>query len=343
MSGTDVHVHFVPPGLGGDGRDWRPEVMAHSHGPSTVRLRGRVIDSVVDEFADLDVIVEASAARGVDRLVLSPWVSLIPAAAAADEAVAVCRAHNRAMADVIAGREGHVAAMAMVPFEHGNAAVEVAEEALELGLNGVELMATYGGRTLGDPSRAEFFAFAAEEGVPVFVHPSTRGLDLPAFARYYLWNSVANPVETAMAAAGLVLSGTMERHPELKVVLAHGGGALLSVWDRIAHSWEVRPEAKEDLGEHPGQSLARLYVDSVVQSPELLGALVAKLGAGRVLLGSDWPFDMGLRDPVGMVRAAGLSDSETAAILAGNARFIYRVSTESNLRESPGFGAKWNS
>ena len=325
MSGTDVHVHFVPPRLAGEGGDWRPELIAHSHGPSTVRLRGRVIDSVVDEFADLGVIVESSAARRVDRLVLSPWVSLIPAGGSAEEAAEVCRTHNRAMADAIAGREKRVAAMAMVPVQHGESAVEVAEEALELGLNGVELMATYGGRTLGDPSMGEFFAFAEERGVPVFVHPSTRGLDLPAFAPHYLWNSVANPVETAMAAAGLVLSGTLERHPGLKVILAHGGGALLSVWDRIGHSWEVRPEAKADLGEHPGQSLARLYVDSVVHSPELLRALVAKLGAGHVLLGSDWPFDMGLRDPVGMVEAAGLSEADTMAILAGNANTIYAI------------------
>lgn len=325
MSGTDVHVHFVPAGLAGDGSDWRPELVAHSHGPSTVRLQGRVIDSVVDEFCDLDAIVDASQARGVDRLVLSPWVSLIPAASPAEEAAEVCRLHNQAMAETIAGRGGQIAAMAMVPIQHGEVAMEVAEEALELGLNGVELMATYGARTLGDPAMGEFFTFAAARGVPVFVHPSTRGLDLPAFAPHYLWNSVANPVETAMAAAGLVLSGTLQRHPELKVVLAHGGGALLSVWDRIGHSWEVRPEAKADLGEHPGASLARLYVDSVVHSPDQLGALVHKLGAGHVLLGSDWPFDMGLKDPVGLVESAGLSDSESAAILVGNARSIYGI------------------
>lgn len=325
MNGTDVHVHFVPPQLAGDGSDWRPEVIAHAHGPSKVRLRGREIDSVVDEFADLDVIAAASAARRVDRLILSPWVSLIPAAASVEESKAVCGLHNRAMAEAIAGREGMVAAMAMVPIQHGDAAIEVAEEAVELGLNGVEVMATYGGKTLGDPSMEPFFAFAAERGLPVFVHPSTRGLDLPAFAPHYLWNSVANPVETAMAAAGLVLSGTLERHPGLKIVLAHGGGALISVWDRIAHSWEVRPEARADLARAPGESLARLYVDSVVHSPELLGALVAKLGAGRILLGSDWPFDMGLGDPVGLVEAAGLSAGQTEAILGGNANALYGI------------------
>ncbi len=325
MKGTDVHVHFVPPRLAGDGSDWRPELIAHSHSPSTVRLRGREIDSVVDEFADLDVITTTSEARGVDRLVLSPWVSLIPAAVSAEEAKAVCRLHNQAMADAIQGRAGRVAAMAMVPIQHGDAAIEVAEESIGLGLSGVEVMATYGGRTLGDPSMEPFFAFAAERDLPVFVHPSTRGLDLPAFAPHYLWNSVANPVETAMAAAGLVLSGTLERHPGLKIVLAHGGGALLSVWDRIAHSWEVRPEARADLSRAPQASLARLYVDSVVHSPELLGALVAKVGAERILLGSDWPFDMGLRDPVGLVEATGLSADKAAAILGGNAKSLYGI------------------
>ena len=323
MAATDVHVHFIPPSLAGNGSDWRPELVVHEHAVTEVVLHGRRIDSAVDEFSRLDAIVESAKARGIDRLVLSPWVSLIPSKGSPADLEQVCRIHNEAMASAIVGFEDSVSAMAMVPVTPGASAIKILDEALSMGLVGVEVMATYGETFLGDDSMSEFFDYVADRHTPVFVHPSTRGLNLSVFADSYMWNSVGNPVETATAATNLVLSGTLERNPELAVVLAHGGGALLSILDRVERSFDVRPEARAVLKRRPSESFSKLYVDTVTHSPVLLAALIARFSASNVLLGSDWPFDMGLDDPVTMLLDTGTSAVEAEAILSGNAKRLW--------------------
>ena len=96
-------------------------------------------------------------------------------------------------------------------------------------LKGVEVAASVRGVFLGDDRFEPFWEAAEATGALVFIHPTTRGFDSPAFQDYYLWNTVANPLETATTAAHMVVAGVMERHPELRVLLAHGGGALLAV------------------------------------------------------------------------------------------------------------------
>ena len=162
---------------------------------------------------------------------------------------------------------------------------------------------------------------AEETGAVLFVHPATRGLALPVFGDYYLWNSVANPVETTIAAAHLVMAGVLERHPALKIVLAHGGGALWAVRGRLRRAHAQVPAARSRLREAPDASLARLYHDTVTHDPALLRRLIEDAGPDHVLLGSDRPFDMGIDDPRGTIaKIPGLDDGARAAILGENAR-----------------------
>ena len=142
---------------------------------------------------------------------------------------------------------------------------------------------------------------------------------MPVFNDYYLWNSVANPVETATAAAHLVMAGVLERHPRLKILLAHGGGALWAVRGRLRRAHEQVPAARSRLAESPDASLARFYHDMVTHDPVLLRRLIEDAGPGHVLLGSDRPFDMGSDDPVGEIRALALPAGTETAVLGGNA------------------------
>ena len=115
------------------------------------------------------------------------------------------------------------------------------------------------------------------------------------------------------------MTGTMERHPALKVVLAHGGGAILTLRGRLRHAHSFQPQARSRLRESPEESLRRFHYDTVVHDAELLRGLVETAGADRVVLGSDHPFDMGDLRPADSVRAAGLDPPDEAAVLGGNA------------------------
>jgi Amidohydrolase len=136
---------------------------------------------------------------------------------------------------------------------------------------------------------------------------------------HYLWNSVGNPVETAIAAAPLVTGGVLERSPGLTVLLAHGGGALPALRGRLRRAFAVRPEARADCAAGPDEMLGRLYYDSLTHDRAVLAGLVEFAGAEHVLLGSDRPFDLGSEHPVRDVTELNLNPDHEQLILGGNA------------------------
>jgi len=216
-----------------------------------------------------------------------------------------------------------------VPLQDPAAAVAELEYLMSLpGMRGVEVPASIGGSYLGEDSYLQFWEAAAGTGAVVFVHPSTTGLGLHALDDHYLWNSVGNPVETAITAAQLITSGVLERCSGLTVLLAHGGGALLSMRGRLRRAFAVRPEARSSSASEPDEMLRRLYFDSLTHDDALLADVVAVAGAEHVLLGSDRPFDMGTDKPADEVRALSLSPADEQLILGGNARRLLGFRTE---------------
>ncbi|MFB3739007.1 MAG: amidohydrolase family protein [Candidatus Velamenicoccus archaeovorus] len=319
---VDVHAHVIVPEItrehGGD-EPWRPSVR-RDDGAQLVELRGRTIRSAIGEFVHVDAIVEEAASCGVDHVVLSPWVNLLPFDLDPEEALRVCRIQNDALAASAAAHPGRVSAVGAVPLQDpGLAARELSTLMGTPGLRGVELSASVRGTYLGDDRFEPFWEAAEATGAVVFVHPTTRGFDLPVFDAYYLWNTVGNPMETAVTGSHLVMAGVLERHPGLRIVLAHGGGALLAVRGRLRHAHGFQPQARERLRASPDDSIRRMYFDTVTHDAELLAELVRYAGAERVLLGSDRPFDMGTTRPVDEVRALGLPPDREAAVLGRNA------------------------
>jgi aminocarboxymuconate-semialdehyde decarboxylase len=240
------------------------------------------------------------------------------------EALTACRIQNDALAGLAAGRAA-VSALGVVPLADADAAVRELTRLMGLGLHGAEIPASVAGTCLGDDRFLPFWAAAEATGALIFVHPTTRGLGLPALDDHYLWNSVGNPLETAITIAHLIAAGVPERHPRLRILLAHGGGALHSVRGRLRRAHAVRPEAAADAPAGPDTALRWLYYDSLTHDRALLAGLIQYAGAGHVLLGSDRPFDMGSDDPVGEVRALDLGAAEQQLILAGNARALLNL------------------
>jgi aminocarboxymuconate-semialdehyde decarboxylase len=318
---VDAHAHIVvrdataAPGRTGS---WRPQVTQVA-GRSRIRHDGRELTSVVGEFTDPGRMAQEAAACGIGHLLLSPWVRMLPFEHPLAEARDICKVQNDALAALVAARPECFSALGAVPLQDPAAAAGDLLDLLADGLAGVELTPGIAGRYLGDDAFEPFWEAAEGAGALLFIHPSTRGLALPVFDEYYLWNSVANPVETATAAAHLVMAGVLERHPRLKIVLAHGGGALGAVRGRLRRAHAQVPAARSRLRQPPDASLARFYYDTVTHDPELLRRLIEDAGADHVLLGSDRPFDMGSDDPVGEVRDLALPALAEAAVLGGNA------------------------
>jgi aminocarboxymuconate-semialdehyde decarboxylase len=310
----DVHAHVV---VTGD-EPWGPRVYRDEAGAQVVELGGKQIRSAVAEFVDIEGILAAQDAAGVDRVLLSPWVPLLYYDVEPEEGLRRARIQNDALARLVGEHPARVAALAALPLQDPELAARELPDVMGL-LSGVEVAASVRGVFLGDDRFEPFWEAAEETGALVFVHPTTRGFDSPAFQDYYLWNTVANPLETAVTAAHMVMAGVMERHPELRVLLAHGGGALLALRGRMRHAHSFQPEARARLRESPEDSIRRFYFDTLTHDEALLRALIDYAGPDHVLLGSDYPFDMGDASHVDTVRALGLDREVEAAILDGNA------------------------
>jgi aminocarboxymuconate-semialdehyde decarboxylase len=312
----DAHAHVIVPEIVGD-EAWQPRVW-HDSGNQVVEIGGKQIRAAVAEFVDIEGILAAQDEAGVERVLLSPWVPLLYYDAEPDEGLARARIQTDALAGLVGYR---VAALGALPLQDPELAARELEGVMER-LSGVEVAASVRGVFLGDDRFEPFWEAAEATGAVVFVHPTTRGFDSPAFQDYYLWNTVANPLETATTAAHMVVAGVMERHPGLRVLLAHGGGALLAVRGRMAHAHGFQPQARSRLRESPEDSIRRFHFDTLTHDDELLRALIDYVGPDHVLLGSDYPFDMGDPRHVDNVRSLGLAPDVEAAVLTGNAERI---------------------
>ena len=320
---VDLHAHVIVPEITRDAapeEDWRPHVYRDENGAQVVELDGRAIRSAVQEFVDVDAIQVAQEAAGVDRTVVCPWVPLLWYDAAPEDALARSGIQNDALARLARSRPDRVSALGTVPLQSPDLAARELERVMADGvLAGVEVAASVRGTYLGDERFEPFWEAAERSGALVFIHPTTRGFDVSALGDHYLWNTVGNPMETTVTAAHMVMAGVLERRAGLRVLLAHGGGALPALRGRLRHAHGFQPQARSRLGEPVDESLRRLYYDTVTHDAELLRALVDYAGPERVVLGSDYPFDMADQRPVETVRACGFDPAVEEAILAGNA------------------------
>jgi aminocarboxymuconate-semialdehyde decarboxylase len=319
----DVHAHVVVPEItrgAGDEEPWRPHVFRDDEGAQVVEMGGKQIRAAISEFVDIDGILATQDEAGVDRVLLCPWVPLLYYDAEPEEGLMRARIQNDALAGLARDHPDRVTALGALPLQDPELAARELQDVMSRGeLKGVEVAASVRGVFLGDDRFEPFWEEAESTGAVVFIHPTTRGFDSPAFQNYYLWNTVANPLETATTGAHMVVAGVMERHPELRVLLAHGGGALLAVRGRLRHAHGFQPQAKSRLRESPEDSIRRFYFDTLTHDDALLRALIDYAGPDHVLLGSDYPFDMGDQRHVDTVRGLGLAPDVEAAILAGNA------------------------
>lgn len=269
---------------------------------------------------DLDRRFRDWQAAGIDSQVVAPpphfflydedpSLTAETAAIVNDELSALASAHS-----------GRFQILATVPLQAPGLAVRELERAMALPfVEGVMIGTNVAGRNLDDPALEPFWEAAAALGAFILVHPHKIAAG-DRMKHFYLKNVIGNPLETTLAAASIVYAGVLVRHPSLKICLSHGGGFLPYQIGRFRHGWTVREGDRGALTDGIDASLDLLLFDSIVHSVDSLAFLVEQVGPERVLLGSDYPFDMGTLDCVRQVRALATTDAVKNQILGDTAR-----------------------
>jgi aminocarboxymuconate-semialdehyde decarboxylase len=240
---------------------------------------------------------------------------------------AACAAlQNDQIAKLVKAHPERFIGVATLPIQAPQrAADELTRAVRSLGLRGAMIGSNALGKNLDDPSFEPLWAAAAELGAFMLIHPvNVAGVD--RLRSYYLNNLIGNPLDTTIAAACLVFGGVLERYPALKVLLVHGGGFVPYQAGRWAHGWHVRPEPKVNVKHSPEPWIDRFYYDTILHAKPQLEFLVSSVGPGRVLLGSDYPYDMGTGECVRQVKALSIGEADKAKVLCDNARALLGVS-----------------
>jgi aminocarboxymuconate-semialdehyde decarboxylase len=264
--------------------------------------------------------------QGIDMHVISlqpMFVDHLPV----ERAIPISRAINDGFAEVVAANPKRFTAIANLPMQSPEDAARELERAVrDLGLRGAEICSQIAGENLDEPKFAPFWAKAEELDVPIFIHPAgVPGLG-ERLGKYYLTNLIGNPMDTTIAAASLIFGGVLREYPRLKVYLAHGGGACPYIRYRWDHGWKVRDEGKAVIDRPPSEYLSQLYFDSLTHGGPALSFLASTVGPERIMLGTDYPFDMGAYNSVAAIQnVIGVTDSERDLMLGGNAMRLFKI------------------
>jgi aminocarboxymuconate-semialdehyde decarboxylase len=325
---VDVHAHVLLPAVDSlvadsPGLAGARALDARRNGAAALAVSGSMVRERIPRLTDVTARLAAMDTQGVDVQLVSPSPSHYHYWADADTAEKLYRLANEATAAHCSAAPERLRGLGLAPLQHPEQAVRALDHALEQGLAGVEISSHAPGRELSDPAYEPFWSRAEETGALLFLHPFGCTLD-ERLDRWYLSNTVGQPTENAVALSHLIFSGVLDRHPGLKLIAAHGGGYLPTHIGRSDHAWSARSDAGTGCAHPPSSYLKRLYFDSLVHDPHVLRELIRVAGADRVLLGSDFPFDMGTEDPVGALRAARLSDADFHAVRGGNAAALLR-------------------
>lgn len=278
-----------------------------------------MLPSAVRKMTSLDERLADMDALGIDVQLVSPSPTQYYYWTADELAEQVVMVQNHKIAGMCAQHPDRLVGLGTLALQHPKLAVKQLEYAVkELDLRGVEISSTVNGRELSDPLFEPFWAKASELECVVFLHPFGTTLGERAVPAY-LSNIVGQPLETTIALSHLIFGGVLDRHNGLKLVAAHGGGYLPSYPGRSDHGYEVRPEAHQ-MQKSPSDYLRRIWFDTVVHEPAVLRALIDRYGASQIVVGTDYPFDMGQYDIHGLLdRVPNLTGDEREAILGGNA------------------------
>jgi len=328
---VDIHCHYMNTEVATKVAPLNPaqhEPMAVYSNAATREVNARQVQERGPKLTDIAVRLKDMDRMGIDIQAVSPAPHQTYYWTDPGMGAELARAVNERLAEIVGQHSDRFVALGTVPLQDVSLAVAELEHCVrKLGMRGVEINPSVRGMDLTDAklNLEAFFAALQELDVVIFMHPIgfTQGERL---VEHYFSNVIGNPLETTVAASHLIFDGVLERHPKLKVVLPHAGGYLAHYWARMDHAYKARADCRGQLKRKPSSYLERFYFDTITFDHGMLAHLIARFGADHVLLGTDYPYDMGMEQPVSFIEGVkGLSKAEAAAIEGGNAARLLKI------------------
>src|SRR3954468_17880998 len=318
----DIHAHIVVPqaaALAKPHMDFSRIPLAHFADAATKEVNagqdqdlGSIMTTIDRRLFDLDKM-------GIDIQVVAPAPMQCYYAIDTKIAEQAHRIVNDGMVEYCARKPDRFVGLGTVTLQEPELAIRELEYVMNtLKLKGVEILTNVDGQELSDPKFRPFFAKAEELGAFVMMHPNGF-THADRLTHFYFNNVLGNPLETTLALHNLIFNGTLARFPDLKLLAVHGGGYLPAYSGRIDHAWGARADAHGDLPLPPTTYLRQAYLDTVVFTEHQLAYLIEVFGPDRIVMGTDYPFDMGEYDPIGHVAGLELDEETFSAICGGNA------------------------
>jgi aminocarboxymuconate-semialdehyde decarboxylase len=311
---VDFHAHIL-----------EPHVVKASAGRTVVtgfgaiaeppRTPGSRRDIWFKQMMDPEAHLEGLAKMGVDVSVISSSTVIQNTAwADASTGLELDRRCNDMIADWVRRYPDRFVGTFTMPLKDPYLSLQEMERAVkQLGLRIANLPANVEGVYLGEPRFRPFWEAVNDLGVIAFIHPD--GVLDPWFQKYSLWNSVGQPIEEAKVMSSLIYEGVLESFPDLKIVMAHGGGYMPHYHGRLDRNVKNRPDTMANISHEPSWYLKRFYYDTCIYDPVTLDALIERVGPDRILMGSDFP--VGEVDPVGFLKRCKNVDDRAFAQISG--------------------------
>jgi aminocarboxymuconate-semialdehyde decarboxylase len=317
----DVHAHLVPRGLLADlaaGRERFPhvEVTPHDNSHTVSFAGGAPTRPVAPGLSDPDRRTAWLDEQRIERQVVGGWLDLFGYDLAPEEGADWAELMTGAIHDT-ARTDPRLIGLGTVPLQDPKRAAEAVRSVRSLGLPGIMIATRAGGRELDSTELTPFWEAVDDTSCVVYLHPGFGGAS-DRYQSFGLVNGLARLEDTTVTLARLLHAGIPASYPGARIVVAHGGAGLPYVLGRLARNHVITPGTADPL-----ESFAALFFDSVVFDADALEFLVAKVGAGRVLLGSDYPFPIGDLAPRDVVERASLDADARTRILGGSAQELF--------------------
>ena len=324
---VDVHAHtMVPEAIEMTKPYLKPELEPRMFfsSPLTKEVNAEFYRLSAPKYTDPDTRLADMDAMGIDVQLVAITPLQYFYWADADLSPRVVATQNDAIAALAAHRPDRLVPVGTLPLSHPQEAVSEVARVVERGMTSVEIGADVNGSDLDHPDLEPVWSALEEHRVTVILHPAGF-TEAKRLTDYYLVNVIGMPLSTTLAVTRLILAGVFERHPGLQMVLVHGGGYLPYYWARTDHAFRHRPEMRGNIDRLPSEYLGDLYFDLTVFDPELVDTLAARVGADHLMIGTDYPFDMGETDPLALLSHTNLTPDEIDLVAGENAARVFRL------------------
>lgn len=333
--GIDVHAHVIPydlPRYLGNAAPAGWPSMAPAHACHRhVMIEGKVYRTVSERAWSPTRRIEDMEPMGLAVQAISPMPELLSYWMAPQAAAQLLRYMNEQIADMAALSGGRLVGMGAVPLQDLDLALaELDYLADKLGFKAIEIGSNINGKAPGAPEFDAFYAACAEKGVSVFVHALKPAGVERLVGPDKLLPALAYPTDVGLAAASVLTSNLLGRHPALKMAFSHGGGTLASLLPRLEQARKVFPPLLDAMPVSPSEQACRLFYDTLVFDPSTLNLLIERFGADQLMIGTDYPFAFHDARPVASIDAAVADPDIRERLVARNAARFLGIPPASN-------------